>query len=310
VLLVEHDIDRVFALADRVTVMNEGRCWSTARQTSARRSSAVQEIYIGSGTAQLAAKRAATPSAPSPELLMLTDVNAFYGKSHIVKDASLAVHEREIVALLGRNGAGKSTLLKTIIGIVARTGGQIALGGDDSGRAAAENRAPGIGYVPQGRGLFAGMSVRHNLELGGLKRRGGSGVAWTDEKILDFFPQLEGATRYAGGLLVGGEQQDGGGRRALAGHVRVLLLDEPFEGLRPRSSKNCSRRSTSCATSCRSSSSSTISIWCWRSPIRPTCSSAAASSIMGRRRRCATTSSCASVYCGCSDGNEMNKLRR
>jgi ABC-type sugar transport system ATPase subunit len=108
----------------------------------------------------------------APELLALRDVDAFYGKSHIVRGASLIVHEHEIVALLGRNGAGKSTLLKTIIGIVPAAAGAIALAGTDvAGRPAAETARRGIGYVPQGRALFAGMSVRHNLELGRLKRR-------------------------------------------------------------------------------------------------------------------------------------------
>jgi ABC-type branched-subunit amino acid transport system ATPase component/ABC-type branched-subunit amino acid transport system permease subunit len=235
VLLVEHDIDRVFALCDRVTVMNEGRVLVDGTAEDARRSNAVQEIYIGSGTAALAAKpRGHAERAQSADLLTLKDVNAFYGKSHIVKDASLSVHEREIVALLGRNGAGKSTLLKTVIGIVSARSGQIVLSGRDLvGQAAAENARAGIGYVPQGRGLFAGLSVRHNFELGRLKRRGGSGAAWTDEKILDFFPQLKARLDTPADYLSGGEQQMAAVGRALAGHVRVLLLDEPFEGLAP-----------------------------------------------------------------------------
>src|SRR5438105_10610293 len=152
VLLVEHDIDRVFALADRVTVMNEGKVLVDGTADEARRSSAVQEIYIGRGTAALAAKpRGHAERATAPSLLTLHDVNAFYGKSHIVKDASLAVHEREIVALLGRNGAGKSTLLKTIIGIVVAQSGRIELAGTElKARAAAEIARAGIGYVPQG----------------------------------------------------------------------------------------------------------------------------------------------------------------
>ena len=235
ILLVEHDIDRVFALADRVTVMNEGIVLVDGTADDARQSSAVQEVYIGSGTAALAARpRGHADRAAAPELLKLTGVNAFYGKSHIVKDASLTVHEREIVALLGRNGAGKSTLLKTVIGIVGAQSGQITLGGAElARRPAAEIARRGIGYVPQGRGLFAGMSVRHNLELGRLKRRGGSGVAWSDEKILTFFPQLKARLDTPADYLSGGEQQMAAVGRALAGHVRVVLLDEPFEGLAP-----------------------------------------------------------------------------
>jgi ABC-type branched-subunit amino acid transport system ATPase component/ABC-type branched-subunit amino acid transport system permease subunit len=235
VLLVEHDIDRVFALADRVTVMNEGRVLIDGSVGETRESAAVREIYIGSGTAALAARpRGSAGRERSPLLLELAGVDAFYGKSHIVKAASLAVHEQEIVALLGRNGAGKSTLLKTIIGIVRAADGRVALGGANlAGCTAAEIARRGIGYVPQGRGLFAGMSVRHNLELGRLKRREGDGVAWSDDKILHFFPKLAARLDTAADFLSGGEQQMVAVARALSGHVRVLLLDEPFEGLAP-----------------------------------------------------------------------------
>jgi ABC-type branched-subunit amino acid transport system ATPase component/ABC-type branched-subunit amino acid transport system permease subunit len=235
VLLVEHDIDRVFALADRVTVMNDGRVLVDGTAADARQSKAVQEIYIGTGVAALAAQsRGHAEQARAPELLALRNVDTFYGKSHIVRQASLTVHENEIVALLGRNGAGKSTLLKTIIGIVPAAAGAIALAGDDvTARPAAENARRGIGYVPQGRALFAGMSVRHNLELGRLKRQHGSGAAWTEEKILTFFPRLAQRMETPADYLSGGEQQMVAVARALSGHVRVLLLDEPFEGLAP-----------------------------------------------------------------------------
>ena len=120
-LLVEHDIDRVFALADRVTVMNEGRVLVDGTADDARDSRAVQEIYIGTGTAALAASARGHDRADRGRALLTLDrVDTYYGKSHILREASLVVHEQEIVALLGRNGAGKSTLLKTIIGIAAR----------------------------------------------------------------------------------------------------------------------------------------------------------------------------------------------
>jgi ABC-type branched-subunit amino acid transport system ATPase component/ABC-type branched-subunit amino acid transport system permease subunit len=235
VLLVEHDIDRVFALADRVTVMNNGRVLVDGTAADARQSKAVQEIYIGTGVAALAAEpRGHAEQAGAPELLALRNVDTFYGKSHIVRAASFTVHENEIVALLGRNGAGKSTLLKTIIGIVPAAAGAIELAGTDvAARPAAENARHGIGYVPQGRALFAGMSVRHNLELGRLKRRSGSGTAWTEDKILTFFPRLAQRMETPADYLSGGEQQMVAVARALSGHVRVLLLDEPFEGLAP-----------------------------------------------------------------------------
>ena len=238
VLLVEHDIDRVFALADRVTVMNDGKVLFEGNAADARSSEAVREIYIGSGTAALAATaRGSSERAAAPALLALDAVDAFYGKSHIIKNVSLTVHEREIVALLGRNGAGKSTLLKTIIGTVAPSNGSIALGDLPLARLPAWQIARlGVGYVPQGRALFAGMSVRDNLALARLKRlgrNGKAGVAWSDDKIIEFFPKLEARLDTPADFLSGGEQQMVAVARALAGHVRVLLLDEPFEGLAP-----------------------------------------------------------------------------
>ena len=235
VLLVEHDIDRVFALADRVTVMNEGKVLVDGTAEDARQSRAVQEIYIGTGTAVLAATPRGHDGADiGTALLTLAGIDTFYGKSHVLHDASLIVREREVVALLGRNGAGKSTLLKSIIGIARAADGRITLGEADLRELpAAEIARLGIGYVPQGRGLFAGMSVRDNLELGRLKRRTGTGVAWTNEKILAFFPQLRTRLDTPADFLSGGEQQMVAVARALSGHVRVLLLDEPFEGLAP-----------------------------------------------------------------------------
>ena len=237
VLLVEHDIDRVFALADRVTVMNDGKVLFDGNAADARGSQAVREIYIGSGTAALAATaRGSAERAAAPALLTLEAVDVFYGKSHIIKEVALSVHEHEIVALLGRNGAGKSTLLKAIIGTVPPANGTIALADTPLARLPAWQIARlGVGYVPQGRALFAGMSVRDNLALARLKRHdlAGTGVAWSDDKIIEFFPKLAARLDTPADFLSGGEQQMVAVARALAGHVRVLLLDEPFEGLAP-----------------------------------------------------------------------------
>ena len=181
-----------------------------------------------------ATARGRTTSAGAPGLLWLEHVDTFYGKSHIVRDASFIVHEHEIVALLGRNGAGKSTLLKTIIGIARPGAGRIRLGDVNlANLPAAQIARLGIGYVPQGRGLFAGMSVRANLELGRLKRASGAGAVWSEDKILEFFPRLKNRIDTPADFLSGGEQQMVAVARALSGHVRVLLLDEPFEGLAP-----------------------------------------------------------------------------
>jgi branched-chain amino acid transport system ATP-binding protein len=233
VLLVEHDIDRVFALADAVTVMNDGQVLIDGSVDDARDSPRVQEVYIGSGTHALAGRHRAS-AALETKLLRLDGVNTFYGKSHILRDVSFDVKDREIVALLGRNGAGKSTLLKSIVGIAPPASGGIALGEDAlARRSSAEITRRGVSYVPQGRGLFAGMSVAENMELGRLKRRTGVGKHWDEERIFEFFPRIKQRWRSPADYLSGGEQQMVAVARALSGDTRVLLLDEPFEGLAP-----------------------------------------------------------------------------
>jgi branched-chain amino acid transport system ATP-binding protein len=233
VLLVEHDIDRVFQLADHVTVMNEGRVLLDGTVEDARASPQVQQVYIGSGAAAVAARPRET-AAQLNALLTVEHVDTFYGKSHILNDVNFTLHDKEIIALLGRNGAGKSTLLKTLIGIAPASRGSINLAGNQLiGLPSAECARLGIGYVPQGRGLFAGMSVEQNLELGGLKRQTGHGVHWTRERIYEYFPRIAERLDSPADYLSGGEQQMVAVARALSGDVRVLLLDEPFEGLAP-----------------------------------------------------------------------------
>jgi ABC-type branched-subunit amino acid transport system ATPase component/ABC-type branched-subunit amino acid transport system permease subunit len=233
VLLVEHDIDRVFALADAVTVMNDGEVLVDGTVEDARGSPEVQAVYIGSGAHALAGKARAS-AAGEATLLAVDGVNTFYGKSHILRDVGFDVREREIVALLGRNGAGKSTLLKSIVGITKPASGSIRLAAEElARRTSAEIARLGVAYVPQGRGLFAGMTVAENLELGRLRRRTGQGVHWDDERIFAFFPRIKQRWRSPADYLSGGEQQMVAVARALTGDTRLLLLDEPFEGLAP-----------------------------------------------------------------------------
>jgi len=195
----------------------------------------VQEIYTGTGTPPVTGKMVADTRERAP-LLRFEQVNAFYGKSHILSDATLDVREGEIVALLGRNGAGKSTLLKTLAGLVRAESGAIEFNGRDIATLPAPDIARlGIGYVPQGRGLFAGMTVADNLALGRLARAtdGRNGVVWSEQKIFEYFPRLQERMHIAADYLSGGEQQMAAVARALSGNVRLLLLDEPFEGLAP-----------------------------------------------------------------------------
>ncbi len=233
VLLVEHDIDRVFQLADHVTVMNDGEVLVDGTVDDARSSAKVQEVYIGSGAHAIADKPRVS-SAGEQTLLRLDNVHTYYGKSHILNGVGFEVREREVIALLGRNGAGKSTLLKTIMGVAPPREGAITLAGENIARLPGWRIArAGVGFVPQGRGLFAGMSVRDNLGLGKHSRLTGAGKHWDEERLLAFFPRLKQRLDTPADYLSGGEQQMVAVARALSGDTRVLLLDEPFEGLSP-----------------------------------------------------------------------------
>jgi ABC-type branched-subunit amino acid transport system ATPase component/ABC-type branched-subunit amino acid transport system permease subunit len=233
ILLVEHDIDRVFRIADHVTVMNDGAVLVDGTVEDARNNDKVREVYIGSGTAAIVAEQRKSIVEPD-RLLTVDSVNTFYGKSHILNSVSFDVRKHEIVALLGRNGAGKSALLKSLVGIARPEAGSIRLLEQETvGLPSAEIARRGIGYVPQGRGLFAGMTVADNLVLGRLKRTGGDGIRWNDGRIIEVFPRLAERWNTPADYLSGGEQQMVAVARALAGNVRVLLLDEPFEGLSP-----------------------------------------------------------------------------
>jgi ABC-type branched-subunit amino acid transport system ATPase component len=235
VLIVEHDIDRVLSFSQVVTVINQGKVLMTGPPDAVRADRQVQEVYTGTGVPAVTA-RVAGSGVEVPPLLRLDDVDTFYGKSHILNDAALDVREGEIVALLGRNGAGKSTLLKTVAGLVPpRSGSTLFDGRDIAGTPAPDIARLGIGYVPQGRGIFAGMTVAENLGLGRLARatEAGPGVVWSEEQTLEMFPRLRERFRVSADYLSGGEQQMLAVARVLSGNVRLLLLDEPFEGLAP-----------------------------------------------------------------------------
>jgi ABC-type branched-subunit amino acid transport system ATPase component/ABC-type branched-subunit amino acid transport system permease subunit len=234
VLIVEHDIDRVLAFSLRVTVMNQGEVLMAGTPEEVRADQRVQAIYTGSGTPP--ATDRLSVGADSAPILRVERVNAFYGKSHIIDDVTLDVRAGEIVALLGCNGAGKSTLLKTLAGLVALQSGRVEYDGRDiAGLPAPDIARLGIGYVPQGRGLYAGMTVAENLALGRLARAadGSTGVVWDEARIFAHFPRLKERMNVPADYLSGGEQQMAAVARALSGNVKLLLLDEPFEGLAP-----------------------------------------------------------------------------
>ena len=163
--------------------------------------------------------------------LAVTSLNLHHGLLHAVRDLSLTVAEGEIVALVGANGAGKTTLLRAIAGAHRPTSGQIAFGGTEITRLSPHRRVNmGIALVPEGRRLFAQMTVEENLLLGRMSRRPGD---WTVERVLETFPNLAARRRARAGTLSGGEQQATAIGRALMSNPSMLLLDELSLGLSP-----------------------------------------------------------------------------
>ena len=164
-------------------------------------------------------------------MLRLEAVNSGYGAAQVLRDLSLEVAAGEILCLLGRNGAGKTTTMQTIMGLLPLMSGRITLDGQDIGALPAhEVPRAGIGYIPQGRRLFAGLSVAQNLEIGLQVRGAGRGVL---DEVLALFPRLRERMDQPAQTLSGGEQQMLATARALCIQPKALLLDEPTEGLQP-----------------------------------------------------------------------------
>ena len=163
-------------------------------------------------------------------LLEVNGLNSYYGDSHILFDVSLRVEQHEVVALLGRNGAGKSTTLKSLMGIVTPRSGAVVLDGQNlAGKAAHRIAQAGMQLVPEERRIFGSLNVEENLVLAGLTADG----RWPLERIYEMFPRLRERRTSRGTDLSGGEQQMLAIARALIRDPKIILLDEPFEGLAP-----------------------------------------------------------------------------
>ena len=163
-------------------------------------------------------------------LLEVSGLNSYYGDSHILFDVGLRVERNEVVALLGRNGAGKSTTLKSLMGVVTpRTGSVVLDGTEVAGRKSHAIAQAGMQLVPEERRIFGSLNVEENIVLAGLTAK----TKWPLERVYEMFPRLEERRASPGTSLSGGEQQMLAIARALVRDPKILLLDEPFEGLAP-----------------------------------------------------------------------------
>jgi urea ABC transporter ATP-binding protein UrtE len=165
-------------------------------------------------------------------LLDISGVECGYAGGKVLNGVSMKVERGEIVALIGRNGVGKTTLMRALIGLVPLTAGSIALNGEEIGGSRPYSRARnGVGYVPQGREVFPALTVRENLQVGAQSNR----ARFTEmlDKVVGYFPVLGARFQQKAGTLSGGEQQQLAIARALIGSPKILLLDEPSEGIQP-----------------------------------------------------------------------------
>lgn len=166
-------------------------------------------------------------------MLKIQDLHAFYGKSHVLRGVNMEVNRGEIVSLLGRNGVGRSTLCKAVMGLVAPVGHIEFDGKPLHGLPPHDIAHAGIGYVPEDRAIFPGLSVAQNLELG-MKKKGQTGEQWTLDAVYKRFPRLKEREHTPAEVLSGGEQQMLSMFRALMGDPQCILVDEPTEGLAPK----------------------------------------------------------------------------
>ena len=168
-------------------------------------------------------------------MLAVEDIHTYYGESYVLQGISLAVERGRIAAVLGRNGVGKTTLIRSIIAFTPPRRGRIVFDGKDVTRWPSYRIGQaGMGLVPQGRRIFPSLSVRENLEIAAREAAAGTPTAWTIDSALALFPALRERLRNGAGTLSGGEQQMLAVARALVGNARLILMDEPTEGLSPQ----------------------------------------------------------------------------
>ena len=234
VILIDHDIDQILNISDRITVLAQGKVIAEGSPDEIQASPLVQEAYIGGFDRKHLVSHPPQRRTDVP-LLEVERINTSYGKSHILHDVSLTVYPGELVCLLGRNGAGKTTTLHSIIGLTPPWRGEIRFGGEAIARLQPEQISrKGIMLVPQGRRIFPNLTVQENLEIAFMQAgRNGHPVIWTPDKAYELLPQLGRLRARRGEQMSGGELQMLAIARALMSNGQLLMLDEPFEGLAP-----------------------------------------------------------------------------
>ena len=241
ILVIEHNMALIMELCDRIQVLEQGRSIAVGTPAEIARDPDVRRAYLGADhdltpapRVRSTGKEAEAAAAKAP-ILAVHELKVSYGAVAALRGVSLRVEEGELVSVVGPNGAGKSTLMHAIAGVVTPDAGDIALAGHSIAALAPEQRVrQGIALVPEGRHVFATLTVGENLLIGGVTRRRDPGARAATERILEYFPILRERYGQPAGRLSGGEQQQLAIARALLSRPRLLLLDEPSLGLAVR----------------------------------------------------------------------------
>ena len=231
IIQVEHDMDIVFGYSDRIVALHQGKVLADATPAAIRADARVVDMVIGRSHHIPSPRRG---RGQGERHAHRRGIDVFIQSSHILRQVSLEVRDREVVCLVGRNGAGKTTTLRAIMGYLRPRAGRIVFQGEEiHGRRTHEIAQRGLGFAPEDGGIFADLTVAENIEIATWTRPGGRPAAERVERAYEVFPVLRGYRHRKGPEMSGGERKMLSVARALALDPHMLVLDEPFEGLSP-----------------------------------------------------------------------------